>query len=85
MEITVTITECYGNRTRHVSTHKTTERGEAIAIAVSRAYGKRASLHSDSGLSRPADGVWYGQIGKPMGRQGNLHNMITGRVRIDAE
>lgn len=75
----VTITECYGARREHTSRHKTTDRDEAIARAVHKAYGSGKSFYRDSGLQTPH--AQYGQIGYRAGRSHTI-DMDTGRVAI---
>lgn len=75
----VTITECYGERVEHVSKHRTTDRNEAIARAVSKAYGAGKTLHCDNGISGQT--TIYGQIGH-YSRSAGCSTMDTGRVAI---
>lgn len=81
--IQITIHECYGDHRDFVSNHRGTVQ-EAMDKAVMKRYGKRASLCTDYGLNQgiPAN-VRYGQIGVPHDR--NSTNLITGRVRVEAE
>lgn len=75
----VTITECYGDRREHTSRHKTTDRDEAIARAVRKAYGTGKTLHRDNGISGPT--TTYGQVGHYSPGAG-CSTMDTGRVAI---
>lgn len=75
----VTITECYGARREHTSRHKTTDRDEAIASAVHKAYGSGKSFYRDNGISGPT--TTYGQIGHRAGRSHTI-SLDTGRVAI---
>lgn len=75
----VTITECYGERREHISSHKTTDRDEAISRAVRKAYGSGKSFYRDNGISGPTTA--YGQVGRYSSRAG-CSIMDTGRVAI---
>lgn len=75
----VTITECYGERREHTSRHKTTDRDEAIARAVRKAYGSGRCLFRDNGISSPT--TIYGQVGH-YSRSAGCSTMDTGRVSI---
>ena len=75
----ITITECYGDHRQHTSRHKTTDRDEAIARAVHKAYGSGCSFYRDNGISGPT--VTYGQVGH-YSRSAGCSTMDTGRVAI---
>lgn len=82
MSITVTIEECYGARAKHVSTHHTTDEGEAIRRAIVRAYGPGRFLVRDHGIS--TRDTAYGQIGHHIGRSTTI-STDTGRVCITTD
>lgn len=78
--ITVTIEELTSDKAKTVSRHRTTDRQEAIRRAVQKAYGKRAEIWADVGLTTSR--TTYGQIVVPATTGG--WNCITGRVAIEA-
>lgn len=82
MGLTVTITECYGDRRTHTSSHPTDSVDRAISLAVEKAYGRGRFFVRDSGLR---DCGMFGQIGHHVDSQRNLTSIDTGRVRIDVE
>lgn len=75
----VTITELSTDR-EWTHTARTTDPQTAMARAIARHFGLRASLHRDSSLRH---GI-YGQIIEPS-RQQHAFNCLTGRVRVDVE
>lgn len=81
--VRVVIGECYGEHKKHFSNHRGTVQ-EAMAKAVAKHYGKRASLWEDLGLNQGISAnVRYGQVGIPHDR--NSTSLVTGRVRVEAE
>jgi hypothetical protein len=81
----VEILECFGERKRLVTFHRTRDRDIALDRALRLNFGRRASLHVDQGTSHGVgnDRVMYGQIGIPVRGQPRVLNMITGRVRVE--
>lgn len=85
MAITVTITECYGERREFVTTHQTADKGEAERLAIASAYGRGKFLCLDRGLAQPGGSACYGQIGHCIDRKQGLISTDTARVRIEFE
>lgn len=86
MTITVTITECYGDRRTTILKARTDDLSEAVARAIRKGYGKGKSFHRDRGISVGSDaltGTQYGQIGHSIGNR--TCSLDTGRVAIRAE
>lgn len=86
MSITVTITECYGDRRTTTLKARTDDLSEAVARAIRKGYGTRARFYRDNGISVGSDaltGTQYGQIGHSIGNR--TASMDTGRVSIRAD
>jgi len=81
----VEILECFGERTRLVSFHRTRDREIALARALRLNFGRKAHLHVEQSISHGTgnDRVLYGQIGVPVKGQPRVATLITGRVRVD--
>ena len=83
--IQVTIHECYGEHRDFVSNHRGTVE-DAIEKAVSKKFGKRASLYADQGLNQGLPkSVQYGRVSVPCRGSTCSVELITGRVRVEAE
>jgi len=75
--ITVTISLIGADEQPSVtSRHRAESPWKAVERAVQKAFGKRAELNIDHGISMPDRGIWYGQPIKPSG------STITGQVRV---
>ena len=82
--MTVTISELGTDRNgdqrpTHVRNCRTDDRHEAMNLAISSVYGKRAFFQQDSGLL-----FGYGQIFRQLHNSSGFEaTSVTGRVRID--
>lgn len=54
----------------------------AMQEAVRQTGGNGTTFFPDAGISRPAEGVWYGQLVHLVQREGVI-SAFTGRMRVD--